>query len=123
MSGSLQNTLAVIAQCQAEGGEARFNPLNCTVTRPGSTPYNTVPVQNYASYAQGIEATASMLRQANMRPLHAALARGTSAAMYWEGLRNSPWSTRPPVGYTIPSWLGDTSAHWMARAMTPISGT
>lgn len=120
--GTVENAIALVAQCQAEGGNARFNPLNCTVRRPGSTDYNSVPVQNYTSWAQGVEATASMLRQSNMKPLHDALMKGTSAEAYWSHLPGK-WGTSFPKGYTLQTWLADVKMHWFARATMPISGT
>lgn len=121
--GSLENAVAIIAQCQAEGGSARFNPLNCTVKAPGSTDYNSVGVQNFTSYQQGLTVTKGMLEQANMHALLAALRLGTSAPSYWAGLATSPWGTKPPAGYTAASWLEDVRSHWFARAMVPIFGT
>lgn len=126
--GTLENALAIVAQIQAEGGAAKFNPLNCTVRAPGSTDYNKVPVQNYVTYAQGLHVTAGMLQQTNMRGLHAELMKGDSSAIYWSALAVSPWGTHPPerspgVPYTVAQWLADVRAHWFDRAMLPISGT
>lgn len=120
--GTLENAVALIGQMQAEGGSAKFNPLNCTVKAPGSTDYNSVPVQNYAGYAQGLSVTAGMLRQANMKPLLDALLSGKSAAAYWGALPGH-WGTSPPSGYTRASWLADVRAHWYARAMINIAGS
>jgi hypothetical protein len=47
---------------QAEDSQAAWNPLNTTLLRPGSLPYNSAPVQNYVSRDQGLEATVSTLR-------------------------------------------------------------
>lgn len=130
--GTLENTVALIAQCQAEGspetskgGGARFNPLNCTVRAEGSSDYNPPPihVQNYATYAQGIAITKQMLEQDNFKPLLAALKKGNSAVNYWVALDRSGWGSHPPHGYTIASWLDDCRAHWMTRAMERIAGT
>lgn len=121
--GTLENAVALVGQCQAEGGSARFNPLNCTVKAAGSTDYNKVPVQNYATYQQGIDVTAQMLRQSNMSKLLAALMKGTAATDYWSALAVSPWGTHPPSGYTVVEWLDDVRGHWFARAMVAIAGT
>lgn len=56
-----RNLWALVSWMQAEGGSARFNPLNTTKRMPGSTDYNWVPVQNYTTFAQGVEATVSTL--------------------------------------------------------------
>lgn len=121
--GTLENAVALIGQMQAEGGSARCNPLNCVVKRPGSTNYNSVPVQNYPSWAVGVEATASMLKQANMKMLLDVLRDGTSATSYWNALGKSPWGTHVPSGYTIAGWLDDVRKHWYARSMITIAGS
>lgn len=123
LPGTLQNALSLVAQCQAEGGSAKFNPLNCTVKAPGSSDYNDVPVQNYTSYQQGLSVTAGMMRQENMHLLYGSLKAGTSAEAYWHALAASPWGTRPPGGYTVAAWLADVQNHWFARSMILISGT
>jgi hypothetical protein len=121
--GSLQNTLALIAQIQAEGGGALFNPLNTTLPMPGATDYNSVHVKNYLTYSQGVTATANTLRQSNMRLLLDALKKADSAKGYWVALAASPWGTVPPGGMTIDAFLADIRTHWMARVMVPIAGT
>lgn len=121
--GTLENAVALVAQCQAEGGSAKFNPLNSTRDAPGATDYNSVHVKNYTMYEQGIDVTAQMLRQTNMRLLFDVLRRGGTAGNYWTALALSPWGTRPPVGYTQESWLDDVRKHWFDRAMKPITGT
>ena len=45
------------AWARAEGGTARFNPLNTTEPFPGATDYNSVGVKNYPTGRAGIEAT------------------------------------------------------------------
>lgn len=121
--GNINNAVALIAQIQAEGGEARFNPLNTTLPMPGATDYNAVHVKNYVSYGQGLDATAQTLRQDNMAKLLGALRRGDSARAYWVALGSSPWGTHPPGGSTIDSFLDDIRKHWYDRAMKPIAGT
>jgi hypothetical protein len=66
------NKLALMAWVAAEGGpslddswnpkQARFNPLNTTLRMPGSTSFNSVGVQNYVSFDQGLDATVKTLR-------------------------------------------------------------
>lgn len=122
--GTQENATAVIAQIQAEGGFALFNPLNCTVKAKGSSDYNPPPihVQNYVSYEQGLQVTKGMLKQANMKPLLDALRKGDSALAYWSHLPGS-WGTSPPHGYSHEAWLADTRSHWYARAMIAVTGT
>lgn len=121
--GNINNAVAVIAQIQAEGGEARFNPLNTTLPMPGATDYNGVHVKNYTSYAQGLDATVRTLRQANMAKLLAALKRGDSSRGYWVALGTSPWGTHPPGGSSIDAFLDDIRRHWYDRSMKTIAGT
>src|SRR5207244_3664875 len=45
--GSWQNRKLLGAQARAEGGNARFNPLNTTEPWPLSWPYNIAGVRNY----------------------------------------------------------------------------
>lgn len=45
------------AQMQAEGGSAKNNPFNTTLSMPGATRYNDVGVRNYVSAEQGVKAT------------------------------------------------------------------
>lgn len=121
--GSLANALALVAQIQAEGGGAKFNPLNTTLPAVGATDYNKVHVKNYMTYEQGVAATAATLRQTNMAKLHTALMSGKDAATYWAVLPSSPWGTKPPGGMSATAFLADVERHWFARAMLPISGT
>jgi hypothetical protein len=59
--GSWQNRRLLGAWARAEGGSARYNPLNTTEPWPGATNYNSVGVKNYPSGATGIAATAATL--------------------------------------------------------------
>ena len=49
------------AWAQAEGGTARFNPLNTTQPWPNATNYNSVGVKNYRTGSDGVHATAVTL--------------------------------------------------------------
>lgn len=119
--GSLMNAVALIAQIQAEGGQAHFNPLNTTLPMKGATDYNSVHVKNYVSWEQGIDATARTLKQANMAKLLKVLKAGGPALAYWNALAVSPWGTHPPGGMKIQDFLDDVSRHWYDRAMMPIA--
>lgn len=129
--GTSFNARALVAQAQAEGGDAHFNPLNTTLELAGATAFNTIRlagaatihVWNYATYEDGIEATRRTLMQANFSVLLHALRDGTSASAYWGGLAVSPWGTKPPGGLSIASWLADVDRHWFDYALRPIPGT
>jgi hypothetical protein len=64
--GNLENRQLLAAWARAEGGDARYNPLNTTEPWSGATPYNTLSdghthVWDYPSAAAGIAATAATL--------------------------------------------------------------
>lgn len=54
---STQNRRLLRAWARAEGGTARFNPLNTTEPWQGATDYNQDGVKNYPTSADGIAAT------------------------------------------------------------------
>ena len=74
-SGYRQNRKLLRAWARAEGGTARYNPLNTTQPWPGSTDYNSVGVKNYPNGAAGIAATASTLVNGHYNGLVADLRR------------------------------------------------
>lgn len=121
--GTLENALALVAQIQAEGGKARFNPLNTTLQAAAATDHNSVHVKNYVSWEQGIAATGATFRQANMARLLKALKAGGPAESYWAALASSPWGTKPPGSMPIDAWLLDVQRHWFDRAMMPVAGS
>lgn len=53
----------LVAWSMAEGTKARFNPLATTLREPGSTSFNSVGVQNYATPESGVQATADTIKQ------------------------------------------------------------
>lgn len=57
------NLWTLVSWMQAEGGSAKFNPLNTTQKMPGSTNYNSIGVQNFVSFDQGVEANAKTILQ------------------------------------------------------------
>lgn len=64
---------------QAEGTRASFNPLATTMRWNGATTFNSVGVRNYASYEDGIKATAATLRLGYYTTLVSAMRSGKSA--------------------------------------------
>jgi hypothetical protein len=133
--GSLQNALAWVAQAQAEGGGAHWNPLNTTQATmsgkpiPGAVPFNDLGgglhVWSYPNMAVGVEATAITLRQPAFGRLLAALRAGSSADAYWTALAASPWGTRPPGDppLSLAAWLADVERHWYDYALAPVAGS
>jgi hypothetical protein len=64
------NMRALLAWMQAEGDAGRFNPLNTTKDEPGATNFNWVGVKNYASFEDGVRATADTLNYGADRGLY-----------------------------------------------------
>lgn len=56
---------AIVAQMQTEGGDSRWNPLNCVMRKAGSTPVpgNTAGVQHYPDYETGMTASIDTIIQ------------------------------------------------------------
>lgn len=57
------------AWADAEGGTAKWNPLNTTLDLPGTTDYNSVGVKNYPRPVWGVCATALTLTEPASGPL------------------------------------------------------
>lgn len=88
-----QNDLYLRAWAQSEGSEAQFNPFATTQPWPGDTRFNSVGVRNYATWQDGVAATAKTLLNGRYDNIVAALRRGTNAVTTAEALRLSPWGT------------------------------
>jgi hypothetical protein len=58
---SVHRKRALLSWMYAEGAGGDFNPLNSTLPKPGSHAINSVGVQSYVSFQQGVEATAETL--------------------------------------------------------------
>jgi len=89
------NVAALVAFQAHEGGHmanaAAYNPINTTLKMPGSRPVTKIGVQAYASWDDGIEATARTLAQPNMRAITSSLARSASADDTLRAVAKSPW--------------------------------
>jgi hypothetical protein len=94
---SAENLRAITSWERAEGGNwansARFNPLNTTQREPGSWPINSVGVQAYTSWDQGLTATVATLRNGRYGGVLAALGRGDCAPCVADAVGASPWGT------------------------------
>lgn len=78
--GSWQNRRLLGAWARAEGGSARYNPLNTTQPWPRAWDYNTAGVKDYWSGADGIGATAATLTNGYYSGIVADLRSGTKNA-------------------------------------------
>lgn len=75
-----ENVAFLHAWQRAEGGTARFNPLNTTQSYGGATNYNSVGVKNYPSATAGTSATTSTLLNGRYPTVVAALRSGQPVA-------------------------------------------
>lgn len=105
---NFNNVTAMLAWMQAEGGSARYNPLNTTQPAPGAAAYNSVGVRNYTSYQQGLSATLQTLRNGNYGGILAALRAGSSPYNLAAAISHSPWGTS---GSLVSSILHGWGAH------------
>ena len=90
---------ALLSWMQAEGGTAKFNPLNSTHEKEGATNYNSVGVKNYVSFHQGVVATAKTLNYGarhdrfGYKPLRKALVKNKWASVILMTVERSQWGT------------------------------
>lgn len=84
-----------------EGDNQRYNPLNVVQPEPGSTAFNSVGVQSFASFDTGVDGTATLLANSHWTGVRAALKGGNEAqvlaafkeAYTWDPNVNFPTST------------------------------
>jgi len=90
------NVSDIMSWENAEGGnwgnDARFNPLNTTQGMAGSKSINSVGVQAYTSWQQGLNATLKTLQNGHYSTILEALAGGGSQD-FGTIVANSPWGT------------------------------
>lgn len=106
-----QNVLAFVAVESGENTRASYNPCATTWPMPGATPFNTIAtagggvihVWNYATEADGVDATISTLLEVDEAGEHvyagiiAALLTGNDAHATCEQWAASPWGTADAV--------------------------
>lgn len=94
-----ENVRALTAWQKAEGGgsdgpsHSNFNWLNTTRSMPGATSINKVGVKSYASYHDGLVATAQALSNGLYGNVLAAFAQGNSAQQVGQAVAASKWGT------------------------------
>jgi hypothetical protein len=93
------NLYAIVSWIQAEGGNAKANPLNTTHEAPGATTYNSAGVKNYPTVAVGLQATIETLEYGaerdlyGYRPIKRNLRRGRRAGKTLRSVEHSIWGT------------------------------
>ena len=89
----------VMAWERAEGGNwgntARFNPLDTTQREPGSYSMNSVGVQAYTSWQEGMGATVHTIYNGNYGAVISALRSGGNAQGAADAVAASKWGTGP----------------------------
>lgn len=67
------NELALASVATLEGINKRFNPLNSVIPSGNSTPFNSVGVQDYHSFQNGVNGTIALLNGAHWNNVRGAL--------------------------------------------------
>ena len=92
------------------GNNASYNPLDTTLTMPGSTSINSVGVQAYSDLKSGEQATISTLKQSNMKPIvDALLAGNVSWTDFQSVVGSTPWGTFKGAGSSSSSSSSSSS--------------
>ena len=100
-----ENLRFLSAWQRAEGGSARFNPLNTTQHAAGAGSYNSVGVRNYRNAQQGLSATLKTLLNGRYTGIVNGLKNGAPAGQLADELAASPWGTNGKLVHEI---LGTT---------------
>lgn len=94
-----RNLWALVSWMQAEGSEARFNPLATTQDWEDATNFNSVGVKHYASLEDGVAATAKTLNYGadrdlyGYKPIRRRLRRNVWAYWTLRAVEISQWGT------------------------------
>jgi len=112
-----QNIAAITTWMAYEGGQwnnsAHYNPLNTTQPEAGAVPINSVGVESYVSFNQGMQATIDTINNGRYKSILSALSTGNNTAGVLSAVNHSPWGTQ------IPGYGGGTSGF---GASMPSSG-
>jgi hypothetical protein len=86
--------VALLAWMAGENTTAAFNPFATTHQMPGSSSFNSVGVQNFTDFAQGVQATIETIRNGNYAAVIKALESPTSTPeQIASAVIASPWGT------------------------------
>lgn len=99
--------IALLTWIRSEWGSAEpipatFNPLNCVMPRNGSTRYNSVGVQNYRSWEDGVEATALTLLESgkHYEAIRTCFAAGVpDLDAFLAAVNASDWGSHPTANF------------------------
>lgn len=94
----------ILAWMAAENTKARNNPLATTRVSHHGTPFNSAGVQNYPTFAGGMDATVETISRTAYKHLREVIRSGKSAHAIATAVLASPWGTQ-----TIP--IADCIAH------------
>ena len=115
-----RNLWALVSWMQAEGGGALHNPLNTTEDWPGATTYNYVGVKNYASFQDGVAATAKTLNygadhhQYGYELIRKRLRKNAWAYMTLRAVEQSLWGTGGLALRCLP-WVKKSYEHYASQ--------
>lgn len=111
-----------------EGTKAVNNPMATTlgsaqsgVSVPGSTNFNSAGVQNYPTYASGLGATASTLKESRYSAITGALASGNPYTYGNQGALESEFATWSGSGYS--SVTSGTSPNYVSPGLANSSSS
>lgn len=96
---SVHRRRAMLCWLYAEGAGGDFNPMNTTLPMPGSRPINSVGVQSYVSFEQGVEAAARTLLYGSKnnlygyRPIKRRIRLNAPASAILQAVEASAWGT------------------------------
>jgi predicted CXXCH cytochrome family protein len=125
---SCQDNLVTVVAWQAqEGTAARWNPLATTYSMPGASSINTSGVKNYASMAEGLEATRLTLTGSSVMyrygPIVARLKNCAPARSTVAAIASSAWCACGISGSYLTSVLDAVESNYESYAGTGVSGS
>ena len=120
---SKRNITAVVCWIQAEGGDARWNPLNSTHAAPGATEYNWVGVKNYPTFEVGVRVTAETLNYGADRNLYGyrkirrRLRKNARSKRTLRAIEKSTWGTGGLALEVLP-WVKRDRDHYLQMTIS-----
>lgn len=112
---SIDNITGALTWVRAEWGgdtpRAKYNPLSTVQPMPGSTPFNTTGVQNFATFDDGLTANALVLLTGDYAPIRQQLAAGNDNSALIAAISSSRWGSKPTQNF-----LDYTTQHLLAES-------